>query len=425
MQSISILPQIELPKTPPSGPTAPPARPRALPRATDPVVLAELLCPDFADRAEKHDREASFPLENYAAMREAGLMKLAIPRELGGFGGGLPEMTRVLEALGAACPATALAFTMHTAVSGQFAHMWHLERDGQWGPWLKRWCDGRMAIGGALSEKNSWNGVIFPQSLATRVPGGWVLNGSRGFCTGSVAIDQLQITAQYVDPEGQQRGLYAIISPDAPGLTIQRDWDAMGMRGSASNSVRLDAVFVPDAAVIYEYPYGLPDTSEIWISFLVWSFLGFASVYLGIAKRARDLALETIKDRTRAPSPFPLAHKSSNIIRAGEMEVALAAMRSLAHHTADTYATKHPMGIEALIAAAAAKQFIVTKAIEVVDRALTVVGGQAMHRKYAFERLWRDVRAGPFHPFSAEDTLEMLGKLAFGLAPLGPTGWAL
>jgi len=79
---------------------------------------ARRLSQDFATRAAQHDRDATDPLENYAALRDAGFYALNVPRELGGAGVGLLGWSLAAEELGRGCASTALAFNMHLSVVG-------------------------------------------------------------------------------------------------------------------------------------------------------------------------------------------------------------------------------------------------------------------------------------------------------------------
>ncbi len=379
----------------------------------------------FGERAAHYDQEATFPVVNYEELKSTGLINLAVPPEFGGDGIGLLDMVAVLDQMARGCASTALAFTMHLSTTGQIAHMWRLDDDPKWEAWLDRIGAGKLALGGSLSEPNSWNGVIFPQTLAARVERGYRVSGTRSFCTGSVVLDLLQCTAQYTRESGEKRGIYFLVPPDSPGIDFRDDWDTMGMRASASRSIRVLDLFVPDDAILYDYPYATLDVSPIWTSFLTWSFLGFASIYLGIAARARDFAVEAITNRVRAPGTHPLSHRAISQHHVGEMDVLNAAMRAFCDEVARRYSGPGPMPLEAVLDSGKAKQFVVTHAIRVVDLAISVVGGQSYYRKFPLERMWRDVRAGPFHPFSADDSLEMLGKMALGVPLLEPSGWAL
>jgi alkylation response protein AidB-like acyl-CoA dehydrogenase len=76
------------------------------------IEAAEALRPVFAERAAEHDREATFPHQNFQDLHEAGLLNLTVPRELGGEGLGLETPLRVLETVGAGDASTGLVLAM-------------------------------------------------------------------------------------------------------------------------------------------------------------------------------------------------------------------------------------------------------------------------------------------------------------------------
>src|SRR5262245_47806505 len=79
---------------------------------------ASALAANFATRAAQHDRDASDPVENYTALREAGFYGLNLPEELGGGGVGLLGWSLAAEELAQGCASTALSFNMHLSVVG-------------------------------------------------------------------------------------------------------------------------------------------------------------------------------------------------------------------------------------------------------------------------------------------------------------------
>lgn len=399
--------------------------PKKVPTKKSLADIASVHSAEFLKRSDELDRSAGFPTQNFAEMRESGLLKMALPNEFGGSDASMLDVGQILHELSKGCPSTALIFNMHLAFSGQLAHMWRLEPEGQWGKWLSAISENNMLLGGALSESSSWNAALYPQAKATPVAGGYRVNGSRSFCTGSNYLDLMQCTAHIEQSDGSRRCIYFIISPKAEGIEWKGDWDTLGMRGSASQGFHLNNVFVPNDAIAYEYGYGVMDLSQTWLSFLAWSFIGFASVYSGIAEHASNYAIDVVSKRSRAPGTHPLSHKPSTQRHAAQAIVSIATMKSIREDIARRYANRAQIGLEAIIDTSIAKQVCVTKAIEAVGHAVSLVGGQAYYRKLRLERLIRDVRAGPFHPFSTDDSLEMLGKLTFGLSFMEPPGWAM
>src|SRR6202158_6176305 len=87
---------------------------RPSPRQRDLIELARRLAVErFAPRAERHDREASFPFDDYDDLREAGLVALCIPERYGGLGATYETYCLVAEQLAHGNASTALTFNMH------------------------------------------------------------------------------------------------------------------------------------------------------------------------------------------------------------------------------------------------------------------------------------------------------------------------
>ena len=389
------------------------------------VAIAEELSAAFASRAETLDAQGGFPAENVELFKNSELHSMAFPSHLGGRDASMLDVTQVLRILATGCPSTALIFNMHFALSGQLAHMARLEPEGIWKGWIDRIVEGRLLLGGALSESGSWNAVMFPNATAEKVDGGYRVNANRSFCTGSSELDLIQGTALETLPDGSKRSIYFLFEPRQDGVAFKGDWDTMGMRGSHSQGVILSDVHIPDSSVLYVYGYGMLDLSQIWLSFLAWSFIGFAAVYAGIGISARDLAVNTVRGRSRLPGTHPLSHKSTTQIHVAQADILNATMTAIREDMARRYPVDALVTPLTIMDTAIAKQVCVTGAPQVVDHAMSIVGGQSYFRKFPLERMQRDVRAGPFHPFSVDDTLELLGKFGFGLPFLEPGGWAL
>src|SRR5260370_41878843 len=78
-----------------------------------PFERARLLASEFAARAGQHDRDGSFPFENFNGLSEAGLLSLTVPAALGGSGAGALDAARIINILGKADPSTALVLLIH------------------------------------------------------------------------------------------------------------------------------------------------------------------------------------------------------------------------------------------------------------------------------------------------------------------------
>src|SRR5918999_2669880 len=114
------------------------------PRQRELVDLAGRLADEFAERAPEHDRDGSFPFENYERMREEGYLGLTVPEELGGMGAGPLDLILAQERLAAGDGSTALAVNMHVSPIGKLASLWRSSGDEQLDDVLRRGAGGRL-----------------------------------------------------------------------------------------------------------------------------------------------------------------------------------------------------------------------------------------------------------------------------------------
>src|SRR5262249_40951231 len=169
---------------------------------------ARCLAADFATRAARHDREASDPAENYAALREAGFYGLYVPTELGGGGVGLLGWSLAAEELAQGCASTALSFNMHLSVVGPMMES----------PLVPRAAKERLAkmvvhegklIGGNFSEPTTSGlvGTPLPLTRARRVDGGYRVTGRKAFASMIGVADYVMVLAR---PDGAASGAAAM-----------------------------------------------------------------------------------------------------------------------------------------------------------------------------------------------------------------------
>jgi alkylation response protein AidB-like acyl-CoA dehydrogenase len=90
-------------------------------QARDVLERARTLAADFATRAADHDRDGSFPFENFDALRDANLLNLTVPARYGGQGAGLPLVCRVIGEIARGDASTALVLAMHYIYHAMYA----------------------------------------------------------------------------------------------------------------------------------------------------------------------------------------------------------------------------------------------------------------------------------------------------------------
>ncbi len=375
------------------------------------IDLAATLADEFAQRAAQYDEEASFPYENYARLRETGYTIMTIPEELGGLGASMLQRIKAQERLAQGCGATALAINMHFNAIGLLIDFWRKFKDPKIEAKLRQIASGRLVCGGSASEPDNAIPVLRPRTTARRADGGWLVTGRKIFGTQSIALDLFFSEATWTDnPQGETIITFVTPPRDTPGLVFKDDWHTMGMRATASRSTELKDAFVPESAVMLQRPTftrgGITDL------FLRAPFT-IGAPYIGIAVAARNFVVDFMRERPRFPLKKPMSHMPSVYNKVGEMDVLIEAARAIMWKAAAEAEIEEPHSWARK--SVAARMVAIENSARAVDLALRAVGGQSYFKRLPLERLFRDVRAGLFHPLDSDETLELLGKSAFGI----------
>ncbi len=375
------------------------------------IDLAAELAGDFAKRAARHDEERSFPYENYTRLRETGYTTLIVPEQFGGMGATMLERIKAQERLAQGCGPTALAINMHLNVVGFLVDIERKFHAPNVVAKLRRIVAERLICGGSGSEPDNAVIALRPRTTARRAEGGWIVNGRKIFGTQSVALDLYFTEATWEDaPEGPSVLSFFIPPRETPGLAFKDDWNTMGMRATESRSADLKDAFVPDDAVVLKRP--VSRGARITRVFAKAPFT-IGAPYIGIAVAARDFVVEFMRDRPRFPLPHPMSHLPSVYNKVGEMDLLIETARAVMWKAAAELETDNSRSWARK--AVAARMVAIENSVRVVDLALRAVGGASYFKRLPLERYYRDVRAGLYHPFDTDESLEFLGKSAFGL----------
>jgi alkylation response protein AidB-like acyl-CoA dehydrogenase len=383
-------------------------------------LLTEEMLARFDERAPVYDRENRFFDEDFEELKESGYLRLAVPTEFGGSGLGLDEYSKLQRRLAYVAPATALAVNMHVYWTGVAADLLKTGDDScKW--ILEKAADGEIfcALHGEAGNDIS---LLLAVASATRRDGGWEISGHKIFGSltpvwtygGFHAMDTS-------DPEHPQI-VHGFIPRDADGYQIIETWDTLGMRATQSQDTVLDRLFVPDELVPLVCPAGFAGAGPFQLSIFAWALLGFASTYLGAAKRAFDLTVETMPKRSSIALTNSMAHHPEVQHNVAEMRFAYDAAEALLERTtADwTNGVEHADWPVRIIGA---RYFVITESYEIVDRALDLSGGSGAFKRSRLEQLFRDVRMGRFHPGNTLLAHEVVGKLCLGIDPDSPLRW--
>ncbi len=378
-------------------------------------VAEELGRTRFAPRAALHDREASFPMENFDDLRQAGLLALCVPEANGGLDGDFASYALVVAELGRHCGATALSFNMHASAcmgAGFIAdaldmsaaqrreherhraeHFEHIVRDG------KLYAQPFSEGGAAAAGKAAWS------TLAQKVDGGYIINGRKIFASLSGSADFYGVLCTLDKPGATQRDtLYLAVPADAPGLSIAGEWDPLGMRGTVSRNLLLHDVFVPDGARLL--PEGLYHQASKRYPYM---FATLSPTYMGIAQAAFDFTVMYLRAELPGMTPVKRRMYPTKQAAVAEMRIKLEQTRALFLQSVREARFDPDEGARQRLYAA--HFTVMENANAICTLALRTCGGQAMLRSLPLERLYRDSRCGSLMlPWTAELCMDRLGR---------------
>jgi alkylation response protein AidB-like acyl-CoA dehydrogenase len=367
----------------------------------------------FRARAGRLDRTNTYFDKDLAELRSVGYLAAAVPAPLGGWGLSLAELAASQRRLARYAPATALAMSMHSYWIGMATE---LERAGDSSlHWiLEAALDGDVFAAGHAEAGNDIP-VLLSTCAAERVDGGYRLTGRKQFGSNGPVWKWLGAHAIDATAPGGPQIVHAFVERNSPGVTVVETWDTLGMRPTQSHDTILDGVFVPDARIGRVVPAG--DASDPFlVTMAMWPLSLIATVYLGIADRALELAVSGARRKTSvAIERGAYAYNPMVQHQIADMYLDLDAASATLERFVDDWVAGADHGDAWVPKVYSMKWRAVETAKHVVDVALDVAGGAGMFSGNELERLYRDVRCGGFHPGNDALTHEIVGKSVLGI----------
>jgi alkylation response protein AidB-like acyl-CoA dehydrogenase len=363
---------------------------------TDWLSLAESLGKQFAAREIESDASDLFVADNIARLKAAGFMAAGVPTELGGSGASYTELCNVLRILGRHCSSTALAFSMHTHQVMVPTWRWQ-HQNAPVDSFLKRVASEQLIL--LSSGGSDW---LQSGGTAIKVEGGFRVTARKVFASGAPTGNLLITSAVYEDPENGSTLLHFAVPMNAPGVSIEPTWQALGMRGTGSHDVVLSDVFMPDAAVTLRREQG--KWHPIFHLIVMIAIPLVYSVYVGVAEAARDRVLQLVSKRRTDEHYCYLV---------GGLENELTAARLALQHMISTAMSSQP-GFETTNQIMTGRTLVAKAALNGIDLAMEIAGGSAFYRKLGLEKLFRDVQGVRYHPLREETQRKLSGQLAMG-----------
>ena len=374
-------------------------------------VLSDDMLKRFAERVGTYDRENRFFKEDFEDLKRAGYLTICVPKEMGGKGFTLAEFCREQRRLAYYAPATALGINMHLYWVGLAADLYRAgDRSLEW--MLREAAAGEIFAAGHAERGNDIP-VLLATTTAKKVDGGFTFTGRKMFGSLAPVWSRYGLHGLWADAPGGPKVVHGFLPRNAKGYRIVETWDTLGTRATRSDDVLLEGAFVPDKYMARTLPAGGADAFVVAI--FAWALMGFANIYCGIAQRACDLVLPTVKGKSSMGLSRSMAYHPGVQHGVAEMVMALDTIAPLLDHVANEWSTgvDHGAGWPAKIVSA--KLHAVETCWKIVDLAMELSGGAGMFKSSELERLFRDARCGRFHPANAILTHEIVGKTALGI----------
>lgn len=366
---------------------------------------------ELASHAEDYDRKPRFPRACFDVLAREELIGLTVDQRLGGGGAGFVDALRVLGAVAKGEPSTALILFMTYAFHAA------PEKNSRWDRRLYERLAREAASGGGLigtfrvePELGTPVRGGMPKTTARRTADGWAISGEKIYSTGSTGLDWFAVWA--VTDEAEPRVGTFLVRPDSAGITIEPEWDHLGMRATVSHKVVFAETFTPaDFAVDLRRP-------EEWVpkpgddaSPLLWNALAIATIYDGVARAARDWLAGYLNARKPANLGAALATLPRVQEKFGEIEALLHTSRVLIGHAAAAADSGAPPGA---VEANLIKHLANANAIRAVEIGLELTGNPGISRNNPLERHYRDVLCSRIHSPQADTVLVAAGKAGLG-----------
>lgn len=371
---------------------------------------------NFAPRAGIHDRDASFPTENYNDLRDHGFLKLVVPKEFGGLGFTVGEYATIASEIAKYCGSTALTFNMHVSAMLWSRYMFDMptlsDADrAAFKPMREKQFARVVSDGAVYSQPISEGGQNWTskpiQTKAELTDGGWVINGFKKFASLAGNCDYYCILCTEhrpgAEPTHADTMMFAV-HKDTPGVTVTGTWDPVGMRGTVSRDLVLKDVRVTADDLMM--PRGVfAKTLPHWPHMMAL----LSPAYMGVAQAAYDYTVAYLRGDAAAGGIDRRVYPTKRASVA-KMFQKLTEMRSTWHRA---MMEAQAMPSQAQVMRLYAGQFAAMEgAPELAALAIRTCGGQSMLKSLPLERLYRDARCGalmlPYTSEIMEDYLSIL-----------------
>jgi alkylation response protein AidB-like acyl-CoA dehydrogenase len=358
----------------------------------------------IAPAAAETDVAGTFPRAAVTAMGRSGLLGLISGKEVGGLGEGHRAATRVVERVARECASTAMVVCMHycgTAVIEAYG-----SRDAR-----EAVARGEHVTTLAFSEVGSRSQFWAPMSTAVSVNGGVRLDAKKSWVTSAGQADSYVWSSKPLAADGAST--IWLTPAKAEGLSVNKPFDGLGLRGNCSSPVEAEGVMVGADAMLGADGQGF----DIMMSNVLPYFqLMCSAVSLGVSEAALGKTIAHLKATRYEHLDQTLADQPTNRAYLARMKIKIDLLRTLLD---DALVALEGGRADAMLRVLESKAAAGELATEVTDLAMRLCGGSAFRKEVGVERNFRDARAANVMAPTTDALYDFIGKALTGLPLFG------
>ncbi|WP_009475373.1 acyl-CoA dehydrogenase family protein [Rhodococcus sp. JVH1] len=356
----------------------------------------------WLDKDNKHE----YPWDFIKAFADGGWLGAMIPEEYGGIGLGLQEAAVMMGEIASSGGGMSGGSAIHFYVFPPAPIVRYGSEDMK-KKYLPKLASGEMLTAFGITEPTSGVDTSRIKTKATKVDGGWVINGQKVFITNAQNAHRILLLARTA-PRRDDKPLHGMTiffaELDPKHVTI-REIDKLGRAAIDTNELFIDNLFVADEDVVGEVDKGF----YYIIDGLNPERIVVAMEGIGLGRAALEIGTEYAKNRVVFDRPIGQNQAVAHPL--ADSWIRLEAAERMAMHAAKLFDDKQECGHEA----AAAKYLGAEAGFEACDRVFSTLGGYAYAKEYHIERLWREVRLLRNAPFSQEMVRNYVSQQVLGL----------
>ena len=342
--------------------------------------VREFAAAEIAPHVMEWDEAQTFPLEVIKKLGRLGYLGSIFPEELGGAGLGYVEYAIIIEELSRVDGSVGIIVAAHTSLCSN--HIFKAGSEEQKRKYLPKLTSGEFIGSWSLTEPEAGSDAAGTRTTAVRQGDAWVVNGSKTFTTNAHYAD-VCVGMAVTDRAASQHGISAFIfDKGAPGFTVGKKENKLGLRASATGEVLFHNCRLTDAQRLGQLNEGFVDSLRI----LDGGRISIAALSIGMAQGAFDAALKYAKMRKQFGRPISefqaIQHKLV------DMATELDASRLLTYRAA----TRLDAGKRVTRESAMAKLFASEAAVKIAGEAVQIHGGYGFIKDYPVEKFYRDVK---------------------------------